>query len=258
MSNFTNSPLVDVTILSPNRSAPRNQPITKITVHHWANGTGNSTVTSIGNFLNNPTRQASYNYGIDRVPQVGLYVEERNRCWATSSAWNDNRAVVIGVANNGGAPNWSVSEKTWGKLVELCVDIIKRNPTIVRKDGKTPGLYFDNTREGSLTYHDMFSRTTCPGSFIRNRAQQLVDEVNAILDAGVEEDMPRFNTLQEIREMHNGRHFIGTIEKLVNNGFLSGSGRNTAGEVQGLDLTQDMIRMFVINDRAGLYDNPRR
>ncbi|MCL2855317.1 MAG: N-acetylmuramoyl-L-alanine amidase [Defluviitaleaceae bacterium] len=37
-----------------------------------------------------------------------------------------------------------------------------------------------------------------------------------------------------------------TIQKLVDKGFLSGTG-------QGLDLSLDMIRIFVINDRVGLY-----
>lgn len=39
-----------------------------------------------------------------------------------------------------------------------------------------------------------------------------------------------------------------TIEKLILKGFLSG---NSNGE---LDLSEDMVRMIVMNDRAGLYD----
>ncbi len=38
-----------------------------------------------------------------------------------------------------------------------------------------------------------------------------------------------------------------TIEKLVDKGFLR-------GEEEGLNLTEEMLRLFVINDRAGLYD----
>ena len=38
-----------------------------------------------------------------------------------------------------------------------------------------------------------------------------------------------------------------TIEKLVSKGILQGSGN-------GLNLTEDFMRMLVINDRAGLYD----
>lgn len=37
-----------------------------------------------------------------------------------------------------------------------------------------------------------------------------------------------------------------TIQKLVNKGLLKGSGG-------GLNLTDDLLRLLVINDRAGLY-----
>lgn len=56
-----------------------------------------------------------------------------------------------------------------------------------------------------------------------------------------ENDMPRYNTVQECPEWARK-----TIQKLVDKGFLSGDGK-------GLDLSHDMVRMLVINDRAGVY-----
>ena len=38
-----------------------------------------------------------------------------------------------------------------------------------------------------------------------------------------------------------------TIQKLVKKGILKGDG-------EGLKLTDDLIRMLVVNDRAGLYE----
>ena len=38
-----------------------------------------------------------------------------------------------------------------------------------------------------------------------------------------------------------------TIQKLVNKGYLQ-------GDDKGLNLTDDLLRILVINDRAGLYD----
>ena len=58
-----------------------------------------------------------------------------------------------------------------------------------------------------------------------------------------EEYMPRYNTLDEVPEWGKT-----TIEKLMNLELLKG---NENGD---LDLSHDMLRMFVINDRAGLYD----
>ena len=56
-----------------------------------------------------------------------------------------------------------------------------------------------------------------------------------------EENEVRYNTVQECPEWARK-----TIQKLVDKGLLSGDGK-------GLDLSHDMVRMFVINDRAGVY-----
>lgn len=182
MSNFTNSSLINLTNLSPNRNAPRNQPISKITPHHFA---GNSTIEGVSNFLANPARQASYNYGIGSDGRIVLIVEERNRCWGSSSGWNDHRAIVIGVANNTGAPSWGIADRAFESLVDLSVDIIQRNPGIKRSDGR-PGLFYDGTQEASLTRHNIFSRQTCPGPTLQARFPELVRLVNARIDAHVE------------------------------------------------------------------------
>ena len=184
MSDFlrkiTNSVMVILTLLSPHRNTPRNQPITKITIHHTA---GNISLRALLDWLYRATTRASYNYGISSLGEMGLIVEERNRCWASSSAWNDNRAVVIGVANNRGAPDWTVSEWAFSALIDLCVDICYRNPGIVQQDGITRGLFFDGTQNGSLTHHRMFSNTTCPGPYLLSRFPDICQLVNEKLAA---------------------------------------------------------------------------
>lgn len=72
------------------------------------------------------SREASSNYGIDSNGRVGMYVEEKDRSWASSSPSNDNQAVTIEVANDGGAStNWHVSDKALAKLL-TCVLIFVR------------------------------------------------------------------------------------------------------------------------------------
>jgi len=171
MSNFTNSPLISLTRLSPNQNSPRNQPIDKITIHHFA---GNSTIEGVSNWLSSPERRASYNYGIGSDGRIVLIVEEQNRCWASSSGSNDHRAVVIVVANDTLAPNWSVSDTAFESLINLCLDICQRN--------NIPGLFYDGTPKGSLTRHNMFSNQVCPGSFLQSRFPEICDLVNARLD----------------------------------------------------------------------------
>lgn len=63
-----------------------------------------------------------------------------------------------------------------------------------------------------------------------------------------EDEIRRFNTIPEIAQSH--RWAIPTIEKLISKGVLRGN----SGDGTSLDLSLDMIRMFVFNDRAGLYD----
>ena len=146
MSNFTNSSLISMTRLSPHRNSPRNRPITKITIHHAA---GNISLDALGNWLARPATNASYNYGISTDGQIGMFVEERNRSWASSSPANDHQAITIGVANNSGALNWTVSQAAFESLINLCVDICQRNGIAE--------LVYDGTPNGSLTRHNFFA-----------------------------------------------------------------------------------------------------
>lgn len=178
---MSNSPLVVHKKISAFKSTPRSKTITKITPHHVA---GNLTIESIGQVFQTPGRNASSNYGIGSDGRVGMYVEEKDRSWCSSSAANDNAALTIEVANNSGSPNWTVSPSAWEALVKLCVDMCQRNPGIKQKDGR-PGIYCDDTPNASLTFHRYFSATGCAQPYIWNRRQQLCEEVNKRLGAPI-------------------------------------------------------------------------
>ena len=94
---MSNSPLVVYTKISPNRNSPRNQPIRKITIHHMA---GNLSVERCGEVFAPVSRQASSNYGIGTDGRIGMYVEEKDRAWTSSSPENDHQAITIEVAND--------------------------------------------------------------------------------------------------------------------------------------------------------------
>ena len=164
---MSNSSLVSYTKLSPNCST-RTDKITKITIHHTA--VVNASLAGLGNGFANPAAQASANYGIDCNGNIGMFVEEKNRAWTSSNRDNDNRAVTIEVANSSGAPNWQVSDKALSALIDLCVDICKRNGI--------PRLNYDGTKNGSLTLHEMFAATLCPGPYIKSKIKYICDEVN--------------------------------------------------------------------------------
>lgn len=100
---MSNSPLVSFTKISPNKTSPRNHAIDTITIHCVV---GQCTVETIGNIFAPTSRQASSNYGVGLDGRIGMYVEEKDRSWCTSSSENDNRAITIEVA--------SFSPHAWG------------------------------------------------------------------------------------------------------------------------------------------------
>ena len=167
---MSNSSLVKYTKISPNSSA-RTAPISKITIHHAA--VVNASLVGLGNGFAKPERQASSNYGIDSSGNIGLFVDESRRAWTSSNRDNDNVAVTIEVANSKGAPNWEVSDEALAALIELCVDICKRNGI--------KELNYTGTPEGNLTRHNMFIATTCPGAYLESKFSYIAKEVNARL-----------------------------------------------------------------------------
>lgn len=164
---YTNSPMVSYTRLSPNYSE-RTAPITKITIHHAA--VVNGSLVGIGNTFAKASRRASSNYAIDSNGNVAMYVEEKNRAWTSSNTANDNSAITIEVVNSKGAPNWEVSDKALSALIELCVDICKRN--------NIKELNYTGDASGNLTRHNMFAATTCPGAYLQSKFPYIAEEVN--------------------------------------------------------------------------------
>lgn len=179
---MSNSALVNYTKLSPNYN-PRQGKIKKITIHHMA---GNLSVETCGNVFAPASRQASSNYGVDTNGRVGMYVEEHNRAWTSSSPDNDHQAITIEVANDGGAPDWHVSDKALTKTIELCVDICKRNGI--------PKLTYTGDASGNLTRHDMFAQTNCPGPYLGSKFAYIAQEVNKRLGANTPSTKPSTGT----------------------------------------------------------------
>lgn len=243
------SPLVSYVKLSPNCTKPRKNKIDTITIHHMA---GDLTVESCGNLFANPSRDASSNYGIGSDGRIACYVEEENRSWCSSSGANDHRAITIEVANCQIGGDWPVSDKAYAALIDLCVDICRRN--------NIPRLNYTGDKSGNLTMHKWFAATACPGPYLEERFPIIAQEVNARLgekddDEKIKDEIrkivwealdvilpPVYTYLSDVPDWARP-----TIQKLVDKGYIQGTDT-------GLDLDYDMCRILVINDRAGLYD----
>lgn len=172
---MSQSSLVEYTLLSPFCTKPRVYPITKITIHHMA---GNMSIEQCGRVFQ--SRQACSQYGIDGNGRVGQYCLEENRAWCSANYDNDHRAINIEVANDGGAPNWHVSDKALAKLIDLCVDICKRNG--IKK------LNYTGDKNGNLTMHQFFVATACPGPYLKSKFPWIAEEVNKRLEGKVDTD----------------------------------------------------------------------
>ena len=172
---LADSSLSTVCVPSPNHSGKRTEKISKITIHHMA---GNLTVEKCGEIFSNPSRKASSNYGIGTDGRIALYVSEANRSWASSSSWNDQRAVTIEVANSKAADPWPISDAAYKSLVALCADICKRNGI--------SSVNYTGDKNGVLTEHRMYAATLCPGPTIHNMltSGRLANDINALLGAG--------------------------------------------------------------------------
>ena len=166
----TNSSLATPMLLTKNFTFKKSKKVLKITIHHAAGV--NATLAGMKKTFMG-SRSASANYGIDSKGAIALYVEEKNRAWTSSSSSNDNKAVTIEVANCGGAPNWEVSDEAVKSLINLCVDICKRN--------NLEKLEWTGNSKGSLTVHRMFKATTCPGPYLYGLMPWIAGEVSARL-----------------------------------------------------------------------------
>ena len=182
-TNMSNSPLVNCTVLSPNHSGKRTHSIDRITPHCVV---GQLSAERIGACFPKG-RESSCNYGIGYDGQVCLIVDEGNRSWCSSSNANDQRAVTIEVASDSTHP-YAFREAAYNKLVDLCIDICKRNGKTVLLwiDDKEKALaYNPKSNEMLLTVHRWFANKSCPGDWMYQRMGQLATTVTARL-GGVE------------------------------------------------------------------------
>ena len=147
--------------------------ICKITPHIMA---AKWTGKRCADFFADGTRQASSNYCIGYDGDIVCTVKEENRAWTSSNGNNDRQAITIECANDITGGEWHISDATWNSLVKLCVDICTRYNF---------KLVYDGTPNGSLTRHNMFASTNCPGAYLQSRLVELAETVNKKLEEAV-------------------------------------------------------------------------
>ena len=189
---MSESSLIDITMLSPNNSGKRKYALTRITPHCTA---VNISAYRIGEIFQNKQRNASCNYGIGNDCRVVLCVPESMRSWCSSSYDNDNRAITIECASLNTHP-YEFMPGVYNKLVELCVDICRRNKKkrlLWISDKKTALKYKVKDDELLLTVHRWFASKACPGEWMMLRMTNLANEVTQKLNPGA--DIKQYHTI---------------------------------------------------------------
>lgn len=178
---MSNSSLVSYTKISPNKTSPRNHIIDTITVHCVV---GQLSVETIGDVFAPTSRQASSNYAIGPDGRVGMYVEEKDRSWCSSSSANDNRAITIEVASDTSHP-YAVTVKAYEALIKLCADICKRN-NIKELKWKGDKSLIGQVDKQNMTVHRWFANKSCPGDYLYRLHADIANRVNKLLNASAE------------------------------------------------------------------------
>ncbi len=249
---MSNSPLVDYTLISPNKTSPRRGEIDTITIHCVV---GQCTVESLGALFAKSSRGASSNYGVGRDGRIGIYVEEKDRAWCSggtdkngnpirvngiSGSDNDHRAITIEVASDTTHP-YAVTDAAYEGLIRLLVDICKRNPGIKRLKWLGEKSLVGETDKQNMTVHRWFANKSCPGDYLYERHSAIAEEVNRRLDAEILEtedddmDAAKFKEMwlemrKELQDNDAGQWSEAARAWAVSTGLINGSGSTVNGE----------------------------
>lgn len=194
--SYTNSKLVSYTKISPNRNINRNHKIDTVSIHCVV---GQCSVETLGSIFASRDKEASSNYGIGYDGRIGMYVEEKDRSWCTSSASNDNRAITIEVASDTYHP-YRVNDAAYKSLIKLLVDICKRNgiKRLVWSTNKSERI--NHLNGCNMTVHRDYANKSCPGDYLYNLHRQIAKEVNVQLGLGSSKPVTSKKTLYRVRK----------------------------------------------------------
>lgn len=226
---MSNSPLVNYTQISPNRYSPRNHKIDTITIHCVV---GQCSVETLGGIFAPVSRQASSNYGIGPDGRIGMYVEEKDASWCSSSYENDNRAITIEVASDTSEP-FAVTNAAYNALIELVADICKRNG-IKKLLWKGDKSLIGQVDKQNMTVHRWFSnQRSCPGTYLYERHGDIANKVNAKLGetatVQTSDKTPVSDTLYRVqlgafKNKSNASDLLGKVKlKGFNDAFIANS-----------------------------------
>ena len=210
---MSNSRLISYEKLSPNNSGERTSKICRITPHCVV---GQCSVETIGKMFSFKEHKASSNYGIGSDGRIGMFVPENMRSWCSASRANDQCAVTIECASDASEP-YTMNGAVYKSLVELCIDICKRNGKNVllwMGDKEKTLSYSPKPNEMVLTVHRWFANKSCPGEWLYSRLGELAETVTNELSGNSEhEDIIYRVQIGAFRNKRNAENYLSKIKK---------------------------------------------
>jgi hypothetical protein len=214
-----------------------------VVIHHTGCNDIDASAEQIhGWHLGNGWAGIGYHYVIRKDGTI-----ERGRPeWAIGSHAYGENSHTIGIHLSGDFEQAQPTSQQIEKCALLIADICERYGLPINVD--------------TVVGHGELMATSCPGKNLQallddgtltgkavwyyNQAHGIAEEETPAEQDGANQggrSMERFNTIDSLPDWAKP-----TIQKMIDKGLLNGNG-------ESLDLSLDMLRIFVVNDRAGLY-----
>ena len=214
-----------------NANVRQNGAIKYIVVHYTANGGSTATALSNARYFQRGERVASANFIVDQFPVVYESVSPQfasyhsgGTKYATGGSMygkiTNNNSIGIEMVSQSIGNKYFIPEKTIQHTVELIVSLLEE---------------FNLDVDDVFRHYDVTGKP-CPLPLIDEKEwQKFKDLIRGEMEV-------RYNKVSEMPT-----YARPTIQKLLDKGIVKGDASGN------LDLSLDMIRMLIFNDRAGLY-----
>ncbi len=214
-----------------NYTKGRKQSIEYIVVHYTAND--GDTARNNGNYFSQPNRNASAHYFVDEN-EIIQSVKDTDTAWHCGAksykhelCRNDNSIGIEMCSEKDNNGQYYINQATQNRTIRLIKVLMKQ---------------YNIPIENVLRHYDVTGKL-CPEPFVRNQVQWL-DFKQKLTEKEGAPTIMIYNYMDE----NMPEWAKPTIQKLIDKGALKG---NEKGELM---LTDVMLRIFVANDRMGLYD----
>lgn len=207
-----------------NYSKGRHETIKFLVLHYTANN--GDTALSNCKYFSGANRNASAHYFVD---EKGVYrsVRDMNVAWHCGSmngykhkyCRNTNSIGIEMCSRIDSNGRFYIKKETIANAIELTKYLMEK---------------YDIPVENVIRHYDVTGKI-CPKPFVEDEKLWL-----DFKDRLEDEEVKRYNTIDEVPEWGKA-----TVQLMINKGAFA--------DVKNLNLSEDMIRMFVFNNRMGIY-----